>query len=327
MAFSCSNFVILVIDPEDDSVHSESLNGSMKFAFANRQIGRVAGMVLPNVDIPEKVKFAFSRDAETDQLPLPVLLSSAGILIILILAIAVSLESWLGSSPNVDLTTSPAELELVAAAPQSEILEHDSRAQYIQLSRQIDTLHVRIEQLEMDFERVSASNKSMSIRLQNLENDLGPYTSSITPGQPVPFNQEVVGISKRDNLSTHFKPTATGLKSLDGDTDTEFATTVRVGQHSTQTLFALKLPSFRTIGELSSGWRNIRNRTGDSLTGLEPRSYATIDQSSGTVYRLIAGPIRNAAEAASRCVRLNKIGVHCETTHFSGERLTNLFQY
>ena len=272
-------------------------------------------MVLPNLDISKKVKLAFSKDAETDQLGLPVLLSVAGVVIVFFLAAATGLEHWL------DSTSGPMKVETAVTIPEGE-----NRDAFAGLSNQINALHSKIEKLEMDYERVNAANKSLSVRLQQLETELGPYTASISPRQPMPLNQSVAGTAKRDNLSTHFKAAATQPSpSPSGVTsDPDVVTTVRVGRRSTQTLFALKLPSFRSVRELSSGWRNIRNRSGNTLTGLEPRSFATRDQNARTIYQLLAGPIRNAADAAVRCARLNEIGVNCETTLFAGERVTSL---
>ena len=270
-------------------------------------------MVLPNLDIPKKVKLAFSKDAETDQLGLPVLLSVAGVVIVFFLAAAAGLERWL------DSTTGPMKVETAVDIPKS-----GNRGFYLHLSNQIDALHSKIEQLQLDYERVNAANRSLTVRLTELEGELGPYTASISPRQPMTLNQEVAGIGKRDNLSTHFKAISPPGGPSGNSTDAEVVTTVKVGRHSTQTLFALKLPSFRSVRELSSGWQNIRNRSGKTLTGLEPRSFATRDPNSRTVYQLLAGPIRNAADAAVRCVQLNEIGVDCETTLFAGERVTSL---
>lgn len=270
-------------------------------------------MVLPNLDISKKVKLAFSKDAETDQLGLPVLLSVAGVVIVFFLAAATGLEHWL------DSTSGPMKVEKAVTIPEGKNSEV-----YAKLFNQIEALHSKIAKLEMDYERVNAANKSLSVRLQQLESELGPYTASVTPRQPMPLNQEVAGTGKRDNLSTHFKAAGTPQQQPGPAIDPDVVTTVRVGRRSTQTLFALRLPSFRSVRELSSGWRNIRNRSGNTLTGLEPRSFATRDQNSRTIYQLLAGPIRNAADAAIRCARLNEIGVSCETALFAGERVTSL---
>ncbi len=260
-------------------------------------------MVLPRLDFKPKSRLAFGHDASTDKLGLPVLLSVAGIIVVFVLAAGTALEQWL------DSTTGPMTVETAA------VVEDGQRGKvFINLSRQIDELHLKIDEMKADYERVTSENRSLQVRLKELETQLGPYTASIPAREPVPLDQAVEQAAKRDRLSIHLKlPPETALVK-----------SVPQGARATQTLFALKLPSFRSMQELSIGWRGIRNRSGKVLIDLEPRTYATHDDGAGTVYRLIAGPIRNAADAATRCARLHEVGVDCEMTLFAGERISSL---
>lgn len=261
-------------------------------------------MVLPRLDFKPRSRLAFGHDAGTDKLGLPVLLSVAGIIVVFVLAAGTALEQWL------DSTTGPMTVETAAVVEDGQ-----GGKLFINLTRQIDELHLKIDEMKADYERVTSENRSMAVRLKELETQLGPYTASIpTAREPVPLAQAVEHAAKRDRLSIHLKlPPETALVK-----------TVPQGARTTQTLFALKLPNFRSMEELSIGWRGIRNRSGKVLLDLEPRTYATHDEGAGTVYRLIAGPIRNAADAATRCARLHEVGVDCEMTLFAGERISSL---
>lgn len=237
--------------------------------------------------------------SSADRLGPPVLLFLAGIIVVFVLAAGAALERWLDNADG------PAAVETAAAVGDSR---HGKA--FIDLNRRIDEAHLRIDGMKAGYERVTRENRSLHARLEELETQLGPYTASIPAGP----DRTVGQAAKRDRLSIDLKlPPETALDR-----------SVPQGARSTQTLFALKLRSFRSMQELSSGWRGIRNRSGNVLLDLEPRTYATHDEDAGAVYRLIAGPIRNAADAAARCARLHEVGIGCAMTLFAGERLSGL---
>lgn len=84
--------------------------------------------------------------------------------------------------------------------------------------------------------------------------------------------------------------------------------------------FAITLASAATITDAQELWRALGERHPEMLGGLEPP--LVIDEISGLLsLRVIAGPLRNAAEAQALCAKFRSTGQPCKTTVFDGQRL------
>ncbi len=259
-------------------------------------------MKLPNIiGAPNRLDPA-QDNGGSSELGLPALISIAGVVVAVVLAAAASLDTWVGSG-----TASNA-----ANVQTATVVDADTSALFMR--RKMDMLQSKLEGLELRFEQVAAGNQELVRKVQDLQDKLGPYTASIGPQdetspQGIRTANAVPRKTGKQNRSTvQFKNS-----HLDASANVV-----------TQTQFGLELPSFRSLKELQVGWQHIRRRTGPVLRGLQPRYYALQLDNASIVYRLIAGPIRDAANAAIRCAKLNEINVKCKTTVFAGERLSRV---
>lgn len=85
--------------------------------------------------------------------------------------------------------------------------------------------------------------------------------------------------------------------------------------------FAIDLGGAATIEALRAYWVGLSAKHGPLLAGLQPRIAEHQKQPSGTTYRLLAGPLPNAEEAARLCARFLTTRVGCHPTKFIGVEL------
>jgi hypothetical protein len=94
------------------------------------------------------------------------------------------------------------------------------------------------------------------------------------------------------------------------------------GATVSKTEFGLDLGNASTLEALRTAWTIALRRHGAVLEGLRPvvqsRERA---RPGGTEFRLIAGPIPNAAAAARLCATMTAAGAICAPTVFEGQRL------
>lgn len=76
-----------------------------------------------------------------------------------------------------------------------------------------------------------------------------------------------------------------------------------------------------TIDALRAHWLALKANYGPLLEGLEPRVAQHPKHPSGVTYRLVVGPLANAAEAASFCARYPLKRTGCHAAKFSGAQL------
>lgn len=92
---------------------------------------------------------------------------------------------------------------------------------------------------------------------------------------------------------------------------------------TTKTRFAIDLGGEKTIDGLRARWATLRGNHGAALNGLRPIMSVKDGSKPGTVeLRLVAGPFKNAADAARTCARLQATGVPCLPTVYDGQRLS-----
>jgi hypothetical protein len=85
--------------------------------------------------------------------------------------------------------------------------------------------------------------------------------------------------------------------------------------------FAIDLGGAASIETLRALWTNLKTNHGPLLTGLQPLVVQHPKQPSGVTYRLVAGPLANAEEAARLCSRFPALRTGCHPSKFSGAQL------
>jgi sporulation related protein len=85
--------------------------------------------------------------------------------------------------------------------------------------------------------------------------------------------------------------------------------------------FAIDLGGAASIETLRALWVSLKASHGPVLVGLQPLVAQHPKQPSGVTYRLVAGPLANAEEAARLCSRLPATRTGCHPTKFGGAQL------
>ena len=90
----------------------------------------------------------------------------------------------------------------------------------------------------------------------------------------------------------------------------------------TKTEFGVDLGSATSVEALRTAWTAALRRHGKLLVGLHPVvQMRERPRPAGTEFRLVAGPIANAASAARICAALTAAGAVCAPAVFDGQRL------
>jgi hypothetical protein len=85
--------------------------------------------------------------------------------------------------------------------------------------------------------------------------------------------------------------------------------------------FGVDLGAASSMEALRMHWAAVKANYGPLLAGLRPHVTEHARQPSGTIYRLVAGPLPNAAEAAKLCARFPVTRTGCRPAKFDGAEL------
>lgn len=162
--------------------------------------------------------------------------------------------------------------------------------------------------LRLGLEELHRRDRQLEQRLAELEAAFGPVTAALPRGQGGPSGRPVAPATVR------MLP-----MPADGFADTGFeASPLPVAAAApTTTQFAVAVAQGRTATELRVRWKSLQSLHPTLLGSLEARQAATSDGA----LRLLAGPFRNAAQAAALCARLQSAAPDCTATAFLGAPL------
>jgi hypothetical protein len=85
--------------------------------------------------------------------------------------------------------------------------------------------------------------------------------------------------------------------------------------------FGVDLGAASSMEALRMHWATVKANYGPLLAGLHPLVSEHRKQPSGVIYRLVAGPLPDAAEAAKLCARFPVTRTGCRPAKFDGEEL------
>ncbi len=88
-----------------------------------------------------------------------------------------------------------------------------------------------------------------------------------------------------------------------------------------RTSFALNLGEFVSLPELRSAWQEVSGSQNQIIGDLRPATSVLQSSNNRIHLNLLLGPIQNAAEAATLCVRLKDRGYDCSVAPFQGQAL------
>ncbi|HXL68058.1 MAG TPA: SPOR domain-containing protein [Xanthobacteraceae bacterium] len=90
----------------------------------------------------------------------------------------------------------------------------------------------------------------------------------------------------------------------------------------TRTEFALDLGGETSLDGLRARWASLRGNHGKALENMKPLvALREADQPGAFDFRLLVGPIANAADAARACARLNTTKIICAVTTYDGQHV------
>ncbi|WP_156453263.1 hypothetical protein [Polycladidibacter hongkongensis] len=190
-----------------------------------------------------------------------------------------------------------------------------------QFSAEVEALRFALVNLRLEIEQLQQQNQQLSSQLQDKTRqpaESGALSQSSQRGQslsPTPPAQvdEGSGVGRaakssmtNSNLLTlaSFKPAASSSQVALG------ATKIK------RTRFALDLGTFTNLKALQLHWNKLQQLHAEMLSdlALDARPLGAFEGSPG--YRLVAGPLYNAADAALLCATLGKSGEDCKPTAF-----------
>jgi hypothetical protein len=101
------------------------------------------------------------------------------------------------------------------------------------------------------------------------------------------------------------------------ETQTEVEAAPVIQLSSTE--FGIKIGSPVAPDNALLAWQQLKTEVGTLLIGLDP--YALPADNDSTKTQLIAGPMRDMAEAISICAQIVRTGIACEASGFGGDKL------
>ncbi|MBZ0216426.1 MAG: hypothetical protein K8F25_07735 [Fimbriimonadaceae bacterium] len=231
---------------------------------------------------------------------------------------------------------------------------NDSTLQHTQnIERQLTRLSVSLNEVMQNNADLILQQKENADRLTRMEDAFESMTASLTPvetpppaPEPIPYRDlplptlkpDLPGqtTNERQNrlMQSHVPFPANSKDALFNDTNSrqinpdlsELPTGTQQNSQVRQTEFAVSVAHFTDIEILVQSWLDLRERYYDKLENLEPRIRFENSAGNGLELALIAGPLRNAADAASLCAALGLAEKGCKPVVFSGEVIPSLLR-
>lgn len=170
----------------------------------------------------------------------------------------------------------------------------------------------QIDAMRQNAELISRKQAETSRRLARIEDQVGTITGSIAradrqPPAPPRLAMFAPDLASPDAGRFEIKPVGPEAPTM-GEVQL------------TRTSFAVATSSASDIDALEQAWIRLQRDFAREFAGLKP--YVTFDKTdTGTRLTLLAGPLRNAQDAATICVALTVSGKPCRTVAMSGSVL------
>lgn len=236
-----------------------------------------------------------------------------------------SLDPW---------TTEASAKYFESKTAQAESMSREAQFESRRLAAAIETLnsdrdriYARLSSVEQGFESVTGSIKAQESAIAKLP--LKPAEAAPPPAlQAAPPSQAPAPSPLVPDVHSLFRPPEAGDRLLDRTGSIVLPDTDRASVHpkSTETPvlaaeFGIDLGAAASMDGLRTIWRSTSAIHKAALAGLTP--IVTIEERARQPlrFRLIAGPLRNAADAARLCVLLMEKAKDCKTSAFDGQRL------
>lgn len=147
------------------------------------------------------------------------------------------------------------------------------------------------------------------------DTESAPTRHTSSPEKTTPMSILTGSIPPEKNTDT--------TKSLEYDVAKLVKPSVRdaIPAKVSHTRFALSLALYDSVDGVKAAWGKLQKQRHAVLEDLEPRVLPQGTQDGKLMYRLLLGPISNAATAAKHCARLSVSGITCRPGLYGGEAL------
>jgi len=193
------------------------------------------------------------------------------------------------------------------------------------LTVEIGVLRKEIIALRRNSQKLQKQNDGLTRRLAKIEESFGDITGSIAPDhrpKQSPIRMSTIGNDQP--LVVKKMPLDTGAITKYSDAPLPKVTKSMVDDPpmtaAPKSLFALDLGEHSTKQDVKRAWTMLSARHQDALKGVVPLIRASTSDGP-PVYRLVAGPFDNAAEAADVCAVIKVAGSKCSPTLHLGRKL------
>ncbi len=209
----------------------------------------------------------------------------------------------------------------------------------------IARLYAEIGRLRSESRLMALERQALSAKLADIQAGIDPVTTASIPRRvdtrsvdrvpstapvarrqvypPVPASPaEIEELADVDSFEP--SPPATRAEESPGDMDLAAlaAPEARIADMPlTVTRFALEIGAGVTVEQLRDTWRDLAADHAEVLGNLEPTVVRQTDSEGRSSYRLLAGPLPNAADAMNACVSLAGRNVDCLPAVHQGEAL------
>jgi len=267
-------------------------------------------------------------DAAPERLNLARILSVSGITVALVAVVAMGAERLLRPSATTFEVTAEGVAE--PAAPEADFLAASGAETETHLiERRLALLEREIVLLQTQLRAALVDNTSFRERVAELDQRLAEAETTLAGKLVVAridkadagADAPALDGASADNIVTGSIPddAATGGDGEDLSAYASADARASGPRFVTQTQFALSLDMHDDIEALKQRWAELNGRYGALLAGLQARALHQGTEDGTVKYRLLLGPIDNAASAAGQCAQLQARGVRCVQTVFGGE--------
>ena len=217
-----------------------------------------------------------------------------------------------------------ADEESLARLPESPLAGAARKLTDGKPTDRVAILRNEIDVLRRQLYQVQERNQRLGQRLRQIEDAVGPTTSSLPPrNEPVDITSS---LREEKRLRAPIPEVSVRYLPLPGDgfgdEGLDDSPLPVAGEPvPTRTLFGVELATATSADELKKQWAALSSRHEPLLGRLEVRRQkgeAGRGDEGESGLKLIAGPFPNAAGAALLCARLRAAGTPCKATVFAG---------
>jgi hypothetical protein len=184
----------------------------------------------------------------------------------------------------------------------------------------ISPVQQEVAALRAHVQALTNREKTLSKKLSNIEEALGPNTAAL-PEQPSGYgiDEEQPQANTPSPLSNSNKNVSVNVLPLTQDDKlTEFS-----GAELPES-YGIDLASARSIESLKRHWNYLKKTNTGLLKGLKPH-FIDKGTSELPLFSLVVGPFDRMSDARGHCEKLSKANIECQETRFQADSIEKIY--